>query len=345
MDHQKRKRLKQKRGAKKTVRYLLVGDTHLGLYNDSDVWHKVVLDLFKEIHDTCFRENIETIIHLGDFFHNRKSTNTKTQDAANKIAEMIERFNLIIVVGNHDTYYKNKILPTSLSIFKEHKKIQVVHKQLFFPEDIILVPWGAEVQPTHYKYCMGHFEITGFNMNDSYICKKGRDPSDFSSFKRVFSGHFHTPSTQGKITYLGSPFQQTFHDAGSTRGYYIFENGELEFIEFNKYPHFIKMSTESINNSDIKGNIIKLTFEKDYGTVENGNIIENIMSKEPQQMHVDFSKISYELDDEPEEDIPDMIDHEEIIKDYISRIEKPVNIKEKTLLEIISKLTGEIKNE
>ena len=327
------------------MRYLLVGDTHLGLYGDSDVWHRVALDLFKEIHDTCHRQNIETIIHLGDFFHNRKSMNTKTQNVAHEIADILNGLKLIVIIGNHDTYYKNKILPTSLRIFRKYNNIQIIRKPIFLEDNILLVPWGAEIQPTHYKYCMGHFEITGFHMNDSYVCNKGDDPSKFSSFQKVFSGHFHTPSTQGKITYLGSPFQQSFHDAGSTRGYYIFENGELDLIEFTKYPHFIKMSTESIDNSSINGNVIKLTFEKDYGTEQNEKIIDNIMSKGPYQLHVDFSKISYELDEEPEEELPDMIDHDEIIKDYVSKIEKPMNIKEKTLLEIIDSLTGEIKNE
>ncbi len=70
------------------MRYLLVTDTHLGLYGDSDEWHAVVRELFKDIVDTCHREDIRTIIHLGDFFHNRKSINTKTQAIAHGIAAM-----------------------------------------------------------------------------------------------------------------------------------------------------------------------------------------------------------------------------------------------------------------
>jgi DNA repair exonuclease SbcCD nuclease subunit len=271
--------------------------------------------------------------------------NTKTQNVAHEIADMLNGFKLFVIIGNHDTYYKNNILPTSLKIFRKYDNIQIIRSPIFLDNDIVLVPWGVEIPPTHYKYCMGHFEIAGFHMNDNYVCKKGQDPSDFDQFQKIFSGHFHTPSRQGKITYLGSPFQQTFHDADSTRGYYIFENGELDLIEFKKYPHFVKMSTENIRPMKINGNIIKLTFEKDYGTIENEKIIEGVMSKEPYQIHVDFSKISYELDEVPDEDLPDMIDHDEIIKDYVSRIEKPTNIKESTLLEIINKLTGEIRNE
>ena len=325
------------------MKYLLVTDTHLGLYNDSDVWLEVVVNLFSQIRQTCHRENIKKIIHLGDFFHNRKSINTKTQTAAQEIIDNLHGLDLFIIVGNHDTYYKNKIQPTSLKIFRKEPNVHVVEDTMFIDE-IMAVPWGGEIRPTHLKYCMGHFAITGFNMNDSYVCKKGQDPSIFNQFQKVYSGHFHTPSTQGKITSLGSPYQQTFHDADSTRGYYIFENGEIDLIEFKQYPHFVKMSTENMRPMKITGNIIKLTFDKDYGTAENEKIVESVMNKNPHQIHVDFSKVTYDVDDEPDEDLPDMIDHDGIIRDYVGKIEKPENIKQKTLLDIMFNLTEEIKN-
>jgi len=326
------------------VKYLLVTDTHLGLYNDSDVWLDVVVNLFDQIRQTCHRENIKKIIHLGDFFHNRKSINTKTQIAAQGIIDLLHGLDLFIIVGNHDTYYKNKIQPTSLRIFRKEPDVHVIEDTVFIDE-IMAVPWGGEIRPTHIPYCMGHFAITGFNMNDSYVCKKGQDPSIFNQFQKVYSGHFHTPSNQGKITYLGSPYQQTFHDADSTRGYYIFENGEIDLIEFRKYPHFVKMNTENIRLGKISGNIIKLTFEKDYGTSENEIIINGIMKRNPHQIHVDFSKISYDVEDEPDEEMPDMIDHDGIIRDYVGKIEKPENINEKTLMDIMFNLTEEIKND
>jgi hypothetical protein len=271
--------------------------------------------------------------------------NTKTQEVAHKIADMFYDLELIILLGNHDTYYKNKANPTSLKLFRKYKSIQIINYPLAFQDNIYLIPWGCEIQPTHYKYCMGHFEINGFHMNDTYICKKGIDESSFDQFKKVFSGHFHTPSKKGKITYLGSPFQQTFHDTNSKRGYYIFEDGNLEFIEFNKYPHFYKMSTDKIDYSLVNGNIIKLTFNKDYGTEKNEKIIESVSRKEPHQIYVDFSKISYDVENEIEEDVPDIINHNEILKDYIEKTEKPVNIKDKTLMEIIFKLKEELQNE
>ena len=38
---------------------LLLSDLHVGLHNDSDIWHKVVIDLAKEIRDCCIKNDIE----------------------------------------------------------------------------------------------------------------------------------------------------------------------------------------------------------------------------------------------------------------------------------------------
>jgi len=33
------------------VKYLLLADLHVGVHNDSDIWHKVVINLAEEIRD------------------------------------------------------------------------------------------------------------------------------------------------------------------------------------------------------------------------------------------------------------------------------------------------------
>ena len=78
-------------------RLLLVTDTHLGLYKSSDIWHNVVINLFKEIVDKAVKSNIDTIIHLGDFFHERKVTNTKTLSVAREIEDILKPVKMFII--------------------------------------------------------------------------------------------------------------------------------------------------------------------------------------------------------------------------------------------------------
>lgn len=324
------------------MKYLLFTDPHVGLYGDKEIWHEIVLNLVNEIHDFCKKNNIENIVCLGDFFHNRKTLNTKSQHIGHRIAKILDMFNTRLIVGNHDCYYKNKIIPNSLEQFKKYKNIDVI-EETKVEDGIAFVPWLGELKPA--KYCMGHFEISGFHMNDSYICSTGNDVNDFKTYDRVYSGHFHTPSYNNNVVYLGSPYQQTFHDVGSKRGYYVFEYGNLEFIEFKKYPHFIKVNASQLVDNkpeDIRGNIVKLVFSESYGEVVNQKIVESIRTQNPLQLHVDFKISTDDVDGYEEEEIDvGMLDHDNLIVNYIKNREVPKHINKKLLIKMMLKFKGE----
>jgi len=308
-------------------RLLLVTDTHLGLYKSSDIWHNVVTNLFKEIVDKAVKSNIDTIIHLGDFFHERKVTNTKTLSVAREIEDILKPVKMFIITGNHDIYYKNQLKPSSLQIFENSPNITIIYKTMIWSgkskeEIYCLIPWGSELPSKEgypYPYVFGHFDINGCYMNNKKTCDKGRyNLSDFSLFDKVYSGHFHTPSINGNIQYLGSPFQQTFHDVGNTTGYYIFNNGSLEFIEFTDYPKFtIIKSSDIIEKEMVEGNMVKLVFEENLGTNENMKIVERVQSFSPISFSVDFSSIPIEEDEETGDF--EIETHSEILAEWIDR--------------------------
>ena len=329
------------------MKRLIVTDTHLGLYQDTDKWLDIVLQFFKDLVLYCHREQISEILHLGDFFDNRRSLNTKTQHAAHRIAKVLALKNLHIriIVGNHDCYFKNQIHPTSLELFSKYKHIEIIDKPTIV-DDILLVPWGEPTEKAQYdkapKYCFGHFAINGFHMNDSYVCKTGMDSGSFKKFDMVLSGHFHTPSKQGNIVYLGAPYGQTFHDAGGTRGFYTFEDGQLDFIEYPNAPKFKKIRTENyiqaIDEGQIAGNAIRLVFDKDYGTIENQNIQDAILKEEPFAYSIDFTKIESE---EMEVDEAIVENREQMVTEYIKSQSYPENIQVPLLVGMFKKILGE----
>jgi len=325
------------------VKFLLVSDLHIGLHNDSDIWHKVVIDLAKEIRDCCIKNDIEYIVVLGDWFHNRKSINVKTQNISHQIVKILNDFHIGIIIGNHDIYFKNTVQPTSLEMFKKYNHIDIIDKTIV-NGNISFVQWLGDI-PEKTKYCFGHFEISGFHMNDNYVCKKGIEATKFSDFKHIYSGHFHTPSRQGNITYLGAPYQQTFHDVGGKRGYYTWEDGDLQFIEFHKYPKFHKVNTnDKITKKLVEGNIIKLIFEKDYGTTENEKIVNKVKNFNPLNLKVDFSNIANDSGEITSRDeVLSLINHDEIIIEYINKSDKPVNIKKNVLIDITNNMIKKIR--
>ena len=150
-------------------------------------------------------------------------------------------------------------------------------------------------------------------------------------------------STKNNVTYLGSPYQLTFADINSDRGYYIWEDGNLEFIKFRYAPEFKIVMTDNLDSGEIATNIVKLVFTKDYGSLKNQKIVDEVLSFNPVRLQVDFSNIKIEGTDEKMEENTDatLLDHDGIIVEYINKTEVPVNIKKKTLLSMIEKLRRE----
>jgi len=61
----------------------------------------------------------------------------------------------------------------------------------------------------------------------------GMDCELFEKFETVFSGHYHTRSDNGKIFYLGNPYEIYWNDVNDTRGFHIFDTETLEHTPVN----------------------------------------------------------------------------------------------------------------
>lgn len=328
-----------------------LADVHLGLQEDNSLWHKSSLDLAADVHDTAVKHNIDTIAVLGDFFDNRKSISQKTHDLALEIVTGIWKdFKVILVRGNHDTYYKEKPKPNWLKMFKDSANVTVVETEPYVYQEYCFVPWDFDVSSLSWSgYLCGHFEINNFRMNNFFECHTSRlGTRDFHKYKGVYSGHFHFPQTYGNISYLGSPFQQNFGDVGSNRGYYIIDGGKTEFIEFTKAPQFVIIRTnEKLLPERIKGNIVKLVFDKDYGTRKNNIIIEDVENMEPAAL-VGVDTSNFSVDASISGDAGDEIvikDNETLLKDYIDNLLLPEHLKKKTMISMIDMLIREVSND
>jgi hypothetical protein len=78
----------------------------------------------------------------------------------------------------------------------------------------------------------GHFEFIGFDMARNTKAKHGTEPVTFAALKHVYSGHFHIRQTEGNITYINTPYQMTWGEAGEQKGFTIYdcETDTTEYI-------------------------------------------------------------------------------------------------------------------
>ena len=83
---------------------------------------------------------------------------------------------------------------------------------------------------------MGHLEINGSEMHPGLYCDHGLDRDMFKRYERVFSGHYHTQQDDGHIRYLGAPYEITWNDYNTAKGFHIYDTATREF-EFYQNPH------------------------------------------------------------------------------------------------------------
>ena len=323
------------------MKHVLVSDTHLGYKDGSDEYHNITINLFEQLIAFAKDNNIKSFIHGGDFFDCRRSISVKTIPVSFKIIKSLSNTfdDIHILLGNHDTYYKTSLVPSSLDMFIGFKGINIVNEVKVF-NNIHLQPWLIEdFKPLSVSFCIGHFEMNGVPINRSNtISKGGLSIGQFKDYKKVISGHYHTISVTNNVFYIGSPFHMTFNDSDN-RGFYVFDdsNGELEFIVFDDYPKFIIFNHKEIDYDIIEGNNIKVIVTEDISTAKLGLLSNTLNEKNPNQLHINFD-ITETEDKETLDESDAILDIRTIESKYLDSVELPEHIKRDILDEHLNNL-------
>ena len=240
------------------MKIALVTDTHFGARNDN----QNVNDYFYKFYDDIFfpeleKRGITTCVHLGDVVDRRKFISFKIandfrQRFINRFAEL--GIDLHIIIGNHDTYYKNTNEVNSMEelVGKDRCNIYTGPEVVEFDGvPIQFIPWinannydesMTALSHSPAQIAMGHLEVNGFEMHKGHFADGSYDKELFRRFDIVMSGHFHHKSDDGQIYYLGTPYEIYWNDYEDPRGFHIFdtETRELERI-VNPYRIFEKV--------------------------------------------------------------------------------------------------------
>lgn len=283
------------------MKIAIVADIHFGARQDS----LTMLDYYQKFFDDVFfpeleRQNVETIIDLGDIFERRKYINFNTLNRAKRdYFDHLTKYNYYLIVGNHDVYYQNtNEINSPRLVLNDYKNIRIIEHS---PETleiggrkILMVPWISSdnvdacmdaLEHTNADLCAGHFAINGFEMNMGFLCHDGLDMGVFRNFDLTISGHFHKKSHYNNIHYLGNPFQTTWADYGIAKGFHLYETetGKLEFIQ-NPYDIYKIISFKGYN-SDFDFEAYKDTYVKVM-------IPEKINSYEFEKFMVDLNHVA-----------------------------------------------------
>ena len=265
------------------MKIAIITDTHYGARKGSTHLH----NYFQLFYDNIFfptleKENIDTIIHMGDVFDSRKSIDYQSLEWAKQVVfEPLRKYKVYAITGNHDCYYKNTNHVNSPELLlNDYSNILTFSKATEINVDgldILLLPWiNSEnydesleaIQNSKSKVAMGHLEINGFKATRGHMMEDGMDTDVFSKFNAVYSGHFHTRSTDGKITYLGNPYEMYWNDVNDTRGFHIFDTDTIIHTPVNNpYKLFYNVYYEdtpyqTFDSTPYENKIVKVIVRK-----------------------------------------------------------------------------------
>ena len=248
------------------MKIAIITDQHFGCRKNSKHFHDYFLKFYNDVFfPTLEKEGITTIVDMGDTFDSRKGVDFSSLAwAKDNYYDRLEKMGCEIhtIVGNHTAYYKNTNDVNAVDLLlREYENVKIYSEATDIKIDnlnILLVPWiNSEnekmtleaLNNSKSKCVMGHLEFKGFRIHRGFVMDQGTDVKLFDKFDRVYSGHYHTRSDDGKIFYLGNPYEMYWNDISDTRGFHLFDTETLEHTPIdNPYKMFYNIYYEDTNH-------------------------------------------------------------------------------------------------
>ena len=242
------------------MKIAILSDTHYGARKGSKLFQDYFELFYKNVFfPTLEQYGITTVIHMGDAFDSRKSIDYQSFEWAKKVVfEPLSKYDVHLITGNHDCYYKNTNNVNSPNLLlQSYPNVKTYSSPTEIKVgnlNVLLIPWICmeneeqslkAIKNTKSKIAMGHLELQGFNVNRSVVMEHGLEANIFKNFTKVFSGHYHTRSDNGTVFYLGNPYEIYWNDVNDPRGFTIFDTETLEHFHIdNPYRMFYNIYYE-----------------------------------------------------------------------------------------------------
>jgi DNA repair exonuclease SbcCD nuclease subunit len=199
---------------------------------------------------------VDYIVFCGDLFDSRFAINVYTLNSAVKCIENLA-YNfekIFLIVGNHDTFYKNVNTVNSVKFLEKvslTENVVIVEDDPYFImiQDKILglFPWGFNPNTDLEKYkswepCdygFGHFETNGIELNCNISSGCPYNYTDlYKLADYVFCGHYHVNQLYGsgkknnRLLMVGSPLQLDWGDYNRKKYIYTLDTETDDIVNF-----------------------------------------------------------------------------------------------------------------
>ena len=291
------------------MKVAIITDQHFGARKNSKHFHEYFLKFYNDIFFPALEEQgITTVVDMGDTFDSRKAIDFSALTWAKcNYFDRLQEMGCTVhsIVGNHTAYYKNTNQVNAIDLLlREYDNVHIYSEATNIVLDklkVLLVPWINQenkkdtiksINKSKSTVCMGHLEFKGFRIHRGYVMEQGTDVELFDKFERVYSGHYHTRSDNGKAFYLGNPYEMFWNDLEDTRGFHIFDTETLVHTPIdNPYRMFYNIYYEDNNHQtfdtrEYENKIVKVIVRKKTSPKKFEKFIDKLYSANVHELKV-----------------------------------------------------------
>jgi DNA repair exonuclease SbcCD nuclease subunit len=322
------------------MKFVIIGDTHIGTSKSSDIFHDYFDKSFKFIFDHIDSDDeIAGIVQTGDLFDYRREVHFNTLHRSKQyFFDRISERNLWlhIISGNHDSLFKNTNRINSVRILKgdDANVVDMVPETCNIAGmDVDLYPWindenfeacKAFAESSTSTVAIGHFEFAHFVMNPGSMSESGMDHKIFSRYETVFSGHYHTQSTRDNIVYTGTPYELTWVDCNDPKGFWVYDVVTNTY-EFIRNPHCLFEKIEYYDDleydfSRATGKYVKVVVANKVSQKAFDSFLINLKMVSPIDVKVIEASVVESVADAVKSNV-DMVSTQSVIESVIDSLE------------------------
>lgn len=284
----------------------MCADVHLGV---SGRLADIIWSL-RVIREYCKVANVDTVIVLGDLFHDRRSIDIDVLSESVKFFEQTAALgqHWIAFPGNHDMYLRHSWQVNSLAALRKHLtviedvKLLTVDDARFwivpfitYEKPFMRVVHRIEKQHQDGDALLTHIGVRGSTLNTCFLLKDWSTITfEYSKFDRVYTGHFHSKQQVGNnVWYPGSPIPFKFDEGDVPHGFLVYDTAtrEHKFINIWKAgakffpdepmpPQYHTITDEVIDQltaDDISNSMVRLSLLKQHTSDEIKQMKEHIL--------------------------------------------------------------------
>lgn len=267
---------------------LLFSDIHVHAHKRNIERLYDCLNVLNWVFETAQKNNIENIIFGGDLFHDRQKIDIYTYQKTYEVLKKwlgTNKFNLYLLLGNHDLWFNEKTSISSVIPFSDLPNIKIIsdvvrlkidgHSWDFIPftHDPIASIKKLSSLDGNKQFAIGHVAIDGAKLHTHVVSDVAIEhdgdmvvvKSDiFNGYKQVFLGHYHAAQFLNKfVQYIGSPLQLSFGESFQNKHIIIFDQDKIDctYVLNDFSPKHLIIKAEDRNKYDLKNNFVQICVE------------------------------------------------------------------------------------